>query len=344
MRALFLTGRRMVELRHVPDPVPSDGEVVVKIETAGICGSDVHFYRAPTEYLDTQIIAGHEPAGVVDRVGKCVRGIRVGDRTSVFHYKSCGTCEYCRRGEKWFCNNARGMGWKTHGPDADYLLVDAQNCLPLPSELTYVDGSFLACTGGTAYSALKRLRLFGKEKLAVFGLGPVGLSVCLLARKMGLEVVGLDLVPERLDLARKIGVESVVDVSESNPVDALARLTGGRGIEAIVETSGSPTAVRAAIEVASIRGRIALVGLTGIVGPAASVAVELVPYPLITKGLALFGSSILSEDEYYEAVDFMLRKHVHFDSLVTHTFTLEDGAEAFQVADSGKAGKVMLVP
>lgn len=344
MRALFLTGNRTVELRHVPDPVPGDGEVVVKIETAGICGSDVHFYRAPSEYLDTQIVAGHEPAGVVCRVGKCVRNIQVGDRVSVFHYRSCGACEYCRRGEKMFCDDARGMGWKTHGPDADYLLVDAQNCLPLPAELTYVDGSFLACTGGTAYAVLKRLRPFGKEKLAVFGLGPVGLSVCLLAKKMGLEVVGLDLVSERLELAKNLGVESVVDVTESNPVDTLSRLTGDRGVEAIAETSGSSAAVRAAIEVASIRGRIALVGLTGIVGPEASATIELVPRPLITKAVSLLGSCLLSEVEYYEAVDFMVQKHVHFDSLVTHTFALEDGIQAFRVADSGKAGKVMLVP
>src|SRR5690349_364938 len=188
MKGLLFPGHREVVVRSFADPNPSAGEVVVAMRAAAICGSDLHAYRAPCALrpLDGQggVIPGHEPSGVVQAVGKDVANLSVGDRVAVYHYRGCGNCAQCQAGRLMWCANGRGYGGPIHGSDADLLLTDARNCLRLPADLSFEIGALLVCVAGTAYSVMRKLEASERTRIAVFGLGPVGLAGVLMACAM----------------------------------------------------------------------------------------------------------------------------------------------------------------
>ena len=145
------------------------------------------------------MISGHEGAGVVAQIGPQVTNVQVGDRVSLYHYLSCGHCEYCLAGNKMLCRSGQGLGLDINGTDAPYLLIKAENCLLLPDDLSYIDGVFISCIGGTAYSSLKKLS--SSDQIVVFGVGPVGLSILLLAKALGSRVIGVEPGQARRQLA-----------------------------------------------------------------------------------------------------------------------------------------------
>ncbi|MEM3658132.1 MAG: alcohol dehydrogenase catalytic domain-containing protein [Candidatus Hadarchaeum sp.] len=341
MKGIVLLGNSRVQIEEFPDPRPGPGEVLVRIKVAGICGSDIHFYRSRPEYIHTNIIAGHEGSGIIIEAGDGVENVKIGDRVSIYHYASCGHCRYCLKGEKMLCPNSKGMGWKIHGSDAEYVTIDAENCLPLPASLTFVDGVFLACTGITAYSAIRKLIPSGRNTLAIFGLGPVGLAVILLAKVLGIETIGLDRVPERIDLAKQIGVDDVIKVDTQNVEECVKLLTDGDGPGMIIDTTGNPEVLEEAIQVSATGGRIAVVGIPGILGPEVDVSAQLNLFRVVTKQLTIVGVRVAPIWEYFDMVDLLISRNIHFDSIVTHRFSLDEAQQAFEIASAGYAGKVI---
>src|SRR5919106_674446 len=213
MRGAVFAGHRKIELREFPDPTPGPGEVVFAIKASGLCGSDLKFYRpAPGEAqralglgdVTEPLIGGHEPCGVVAAVGPGVpeREARPGMRVMCHHYAGCGVCKHCRVGWSQLCPNGFVVyGVTAHGAHADYMTVPARTLVPLPDELSFATGAAISCGTGTAYNALRRMNVSGRDTLAVFGLGPVGLSAVQLGAAMGARVIALDVTPERRALA-----------------------------------------------------------------------------------------------------------------------------------------------
>src|SRR6267143_1365916 len=228
MRGVVFLGGRKLELREFPDPKPGPGEVVVAMKASGMCGSDLHPYRAVGNAAAAlglggtggPVVAGHEPCGVVAARGPGVADADAptGQRVMVHHYKGCGRCKHCREGIVVY-------GMTGHGGHAPFMTVPAFTLVPLPESLTFEEGAAISCGTGTAYGALKRLDVSGRDTLAVFGQGPVGLSATLLGRAMGARVIAIDVAPERLALAREFGAETVVNAKETDPVAALRQLT-----------------------------------------------------------------------------------------------------------------------
>lgn len=338
MRGVVLRGHRQVEVRTFPDPVPGPDEVVVQTRVAAICGSDLHYYRDAPENLGprTEMVVGHEPSGVVVEVGACVRNVRVGDRVTVYHHIGCGTCAHCLAGDVMLCDQHAGIAAVGRGADADYVCVPARNCLPLPDTLTFVDGAFIACIAGTAYSALLKLAPSGRSTLAILGLGPVGLVVGMMAQAFGSRVIGFELVPERLDLARRIGLDHVLDAGEVDPVEVVQDLTEGRGADGAVEASGNPIAQVQAVRLVCKRGKVVFVG-AGHEEPC------IAPWWIMQREVTLMGTFVMPICLYEDLVRFLLRHRLDFAQIVTHRFSIEDAAEAFRLADSRRTGKVLFV-
>ena len=186
MRGVVFLGERKLELQEFPDPTPGPGEVVLAIKASGMCGSDLHPYRAVGNAAAAlglgaggPVIAGHEPCGVVAAVGAGVAAdfAPVGARVMNHHYKGCGRCKHCRVGWSQLCRNGITVyGMTGHGGHAPFMKVPAFTLVPLPDELSFEEGAAISCGTGTAYGALKRLDVSGRDTLAVFGQGPVGLS------------------------------------------------------------------------------------------------------------------------------------------------------------------------
>src|SRR6266699_1917533 len=275
MRGVVFQGERQLELMNFPDPTPGEGEVVVEMKASGMCGSDLHQYRrakggaaigglaAATE----PVIAGHEPCGVVAAIGPGVSKAQaqIGQRVMVHHYKGCTVCNHCRSGWSQLCQEQAVLvyGNNAHGGHAKYLKVPAFTLVPLPDEMSFVTGAAVSCGTGTAYGALRRIRVSGNDTIAIFGQGPVGLSATQLATAMGARVIAVDPSAERRDMARAMGAEITLDPSTVDPVEEIQALSHGEGADATLECSGNSEARVNCARAARPWGRACYVGAHG---------------------------------------------------------------------------------
>ncbi|MGW4493234.1 zinc-dependent alcohol dehydrogenase [Streptomyces sp. NPDC004376] len=257
MRALTWQGRRDVQVQTVPDPQLRDPtDVIVRVTSSGICGSDLHLYEILGPFLDEGDILGHEPMGVVEETGSEVTALAPGDRVVVPFNVSCGTCPMCAQGLHSQCETTqvrdRGMGaslfgytklyGQVPGGQAQYLRVPFGNELPVKVPEGPPDARFLYLSDvlPTAWQAVEYADIPPGGSVAVFGLGPIGEMACRIALERGAaKVIGIDLVPERLERAEARGV-TVFDISEygDSLPDAIRDLTDGRGPDAVIDAVG----------------------------------------------------------------------------------------------------------
>ena len=283
MRGVVFQGNRKLEILNFPDPVPGPGEAVVEMKASGMCGSDLHFYRAekPNSFLktlgfksfedrgmdpDTKVIAGHEPCGVIAALGPGISPdlFKLGDRVIVFHYEGCGCCDHCRTGWTQMCDHGAVVhGLIGHGGHADYQKVPVSCLVPLPDEVSFVGGAAIACGTGTAYGALVRLGISARDTLAVFGLGPVGLSAVQLAAAMGIEVIGVDLNPTRAANAKTRGPRTWSTRPSKSRSRRIRKPTHGKGATCAMDCAGGEAAKQQAVRCTAPWGRIALVAVGG---------------------------------------------------------------------------------
>lgn len=350
MRGVVFKGERELELMDFADPVPGDGEVVLEMKASGMCGSDLHAYRAARTAGGmgaalglggdgSPVIAGHEPCGVVAARGAGVTEAQAptGARVMVHHYKGCGGCRHCRVGWSQLC--AVGItvyGVTGHGGHARYLKVPASTLVPLPDELSFEEGAAVSCGTGTAFGALRRMNLSGRDTIAVFGQGPVGLSATLLATAMGARVIALDVSPERLALAKSFGAESTLDSRACNPVEAVKELTRGDGVDLALDCSASSDARLAAVQCTRTWGTVCFVGEGG------SVTLE-VSKDLLRRQITLIGSWTFSVNGQDECARFIAERRIALSGLITQRYSLDQAAEAYRLFDTQTTGKGVFV-
>jgi threonine dehydrogenase-like Zn-dependent dehydrogenase len=341
MRGAYLPGNSTVELREVPIPDVGHGEVLLRMKASTICGSDIrciyheHLGKGPEGYQG--FIAGHEPAGQIVRTGPGCRRFNEGDRVIVYHISGCGLCNDCRRGYMISCTSERyrrAYGWQRDGGMADYLLAEEKDLLQLPDELSFADGAQVACGFGTVYEGLQRIGICGDHDVLITGLGPVGLATAALCRKLGAQrIIGTDVVPERLDLAARLGLCDVVLPAGPGNVEEVRGLTGGRGVERAVDCSANDAARAVAIRATRKWGRIVFLGEGG--------GVTFSPSPdIIHDQKTIYGSWVTSTWLMDELVERLVRWNLHPADLITHRFALEDVGRAYELMSSGRCGKV----
>jgi threonine dehydrogenase-like Zn-dependent dehydrogenase len=342
MRGVVLPGDSTVSPVTKEVPEPGHGQVLLAMKASSICGSDIraiyreHLGHGPEAYQG--VIAGHEPCGQVVAVGPgCVR-LAEGDRVVVYHIAGCGICEQCRRGYLIGCTDPSraAYGWQRDGGHADYLLAEERTCLVMPESLSYVDGALVSCGYGTAYEALLRLDVSGRDNLLVTGLGPVGLAAAMLARAMGAgPIVGTDVSTERRRLATDLRLVDTALPADEDTARALEELTGGRGFSATLDCSGNATARHLALASTATWGRCAFVGEGGDVGFDVSQV-------MIHKQVTLYGSWVTSIGHMGDLLGHLERWQLHPEEIVTDRFTLDDAAAAYDLADRGTSGKVCI--
>ena len=301
---------------------------------SGICGSDLHPYRGAQPRSN---ISGHEPCGSVAQLGPGVTTAKVGDRAIIHHYSGCGTCKYCRIGYYQLCvEGHKTYGLGDHGGNADYILVPADCLVHLPDELSYADGAAIACGTGTAYMAVKKLDVSGRDTLAIYGQGPVGLSATLLAKAMGARIIAIDVADARLELAAGLGADALINPTKEDPIAAVRALTHGEGADATLDCTGNATARAQTVRSARVFGRACFVGEGG--------TVSLEPSPdIIHRHLTLYGSWTFPTVGLEECARFVIDRQVPLDKLITHRFRLEQAEEAMRIFDGGATGKCVFV-
>jgi threonine dehydrogenase-like Zn-dependent dehydrogenase len=343
MNGVTLPGNRTVRRVRLDVPEPGPGQVLLAMKASSICGSDIraiyreHLGHGPEAYQG--VVAGHEPSGQVVAVGPDCRRLTVGDRVAVYHIAGCGVCDECRHGYMIGCTSPyrAAYGWQRDGGHAEFLLAEERTCLPLPDELSYLDGALVSCGFGTAYQALLRLDVSGRDQLLVTGLGPVGLAAAMLGRALGAgPIIGTDVSTERLALARRLGLVDHAVEAGDDAEEMINDLTGGHGVETSMDCSGSAEARLLALRSTRTWGRCAFVGEGG------RVTLD-VSQELIHRQITLHGSWVTSLGHMSELLVNLVRWKLRPDVTVTDRFTLDDAGAAYRLADQGTAGKVAIV-
>ncbi len=343
MTGVVLPGNRQLELREIPVPEPGHGQVLVRMKASSLCGSDLRAIYRPTNQgtgpeAYQGVVAGHEPCGIIERVGPGVKRFQAGDRVIIYHIAGCGLCAECRSGWMISCSQpGRGAyGWQRPGGHEDFMVADEATLVALPDELSYLDGAMVACGIGTAYAACLRAGVSGRDRVLITGLGPVGLGAALLCRAMGAEVVGVEFIAERRQLAQQLGFANIVSPEDGDMLAVLLQHTNGHGFEMAIDCSGNANARHLCLETAREWGRVVFVGEGG--------TVSFEPSPLlIHKQLTLYGSWVCSLPQMEELTERLVRWQLHPDILVTHRFKLSQAKEAYELFDTGRTGKVAFV-
>jgi len=345
MRAAYLPGNSTVELRDVPVGAPGHGEVLLEVKASTICGSDIrciyheHLGKGPEGYQG--VIAGHEPCGLIVETGPGCRRFKTGDRVIVYHISGCGVCNDCRRGYMISCTSSqyrRAYGWQRDGGMAETMIAEEKDLIALPDELTYADGAQVACGFGTVYEGLEKIGISGNDAVLIMGLGPVGLAAGAVCRKLGAQqIIGVDVAPERRDLATRLGLCDTVLAAGPDNVAAVRDLTGGHGVEKAIDCSANADARAAAIRATRKWGKMVMLGEGG--------TVSFNPSPdIIHDQKTIYGSWVTSTWLMEDLVERLVRWNLHPEEIITHRFALEQAGEAYALMASGKCGKVAVLP
>src|SRR5512136_2717356 len=264
MRGLVLPGNSTAELREFPVPAPAHGEVLIRVKSSTICGSDIrciyhqHLGKGPEGY-QPGLIAGHEPCGQIVECGPGCRRFKVKDRVIIYHISGCGICNDCRRGYMISCTSEkyrRAYGWQRDGGMAEYLLAEEKDLVFLPDELTYSDGAQVACGFGTVYEGLEKIGFCGNDDVLITGLGPVGLATAMLCKAMGAtKIIGIEAIDERIKIAQNLNLFDAVFKAGADNVKQVKDLTGGMGVEKSVDCSAHDKARLTCIQAARKWGK-----------------------------------------------------------------------------------------
>jgi 2-desacetyl-2-hydroxyethyl bacteriochlorophyllide A dehydrogenase len=251
-----------LEMQEIPVPAIGEKDVLVRVKAAGICHSDVHYRAGTSPVRPLPMTLGHEVAGVVENAGSAVKDLVPGDRVCLHYNITCADCTWCASGNEQFCPTGLMIGHYTDGGFAQFIAVPSRNALRLPPEIPFEQGATLMCASATAFHALRKSGLRAGETAAIIGVGGLGMSAVQLARAFGaLTVFAVDIREESLDLAARYGAVPV-NARLSDPVEAVRKLTGGRGADVAVELIGTSGTMHQAVRCLAPLGRAVLVGIT----------------------------------------------------------------------------------
>jgi threonine 3-dehydrogenase len=338
MKAL-VKSRREPGLWMEDVPVPSIGpnDVLIRVHTSAICGTDMHIWNWDAwsqKTIPVPMHVGHEYAGVIEQVGSEVEGYQVGDRVSGEGHIVCGHCRNCRAGKRHLCPNTVGVGVNRPGSFAEYLSLPASNLFKLPDGISNEMAAIFDPYGNAAHTALS-FNMVGEDVL-ITGAGPIGCMAAAISQFVGARnVVITDVNPFRLELARKLGATRAVDVSKESLKTVMAELGMTEGFDVGLEMSGNGPAFQGMLDGMANGGRIALLGIFS-----KDVAIDW--GRVIFKGLHLKGIYGREMFETWYKMSSMLQSGLDVRPVITHRLGVNDYRDGFEVMNSGKSGKVIL--
>src|SRR5882757_6905065 len=343
MKALLLSEYNNLELTDLPNPVPGPDELLIQVAACGICGSDVHGYDGSTGRRIPPIVMGHEAAGIVAAVGSEVSGFTTGDRVTFDSTVYCGACGFCRKGEVNLCDDRQVVGvscgdYSRAGAFAEYVAVPARIVYKLPENLAFAEAAMLEAVS-VALHAVAVSELEGGETALVIGAGMIGLLTLQAARVAGCSRVFVaDIDATRLKSAADLGADKTILASGAELTQEILRLTGGRGVDVVLEAVGRNETIAAAIDCVRKGGTVTLIGN---ITPHVNLPLQKV----VSRQIRLQGSCA-SSGEYPQAMELMAAGKIRVGALITAVAPLSDGPEWFDRLHSGEPNlmKVVLDP
>ena len=332
MKAAVYRGVNDVRLEEVPVPEIGRGEILVRVHTCGICGTDLK--KIATGSHSSPRIFGHETSGVVARVGEGVRKFRVGDRVMVFHHIPCRTCFYCRAKTFAQCETYKKVGCTagfepSGGGFAEYVRVMdwivEQGTVAIPDGVSFEQASFVEPVN-TCMKGIETLRLEAGETVLVIGQGPIGVILAVLAKRAGARVITSDLYPARLTISTSLGLDQTIDASQADVVRTIRELTEGRGADAVILAVAGSALIRPAMDATRPGGRVLLFAQT------VRGEVTIDPAAVCVDEKTLLGSYSASVELQEQSIQFVMNREMDLEQLISHRFPLGESVEALHRA------------
>jgi L-iditol 2-dehydrogenase len=332
MQAAVYRGVNDVRLETVPVPKIVPGEVLVRVHTCGICGTDLKKISSGSHSAPR--IFGHETSGVVAAIGEGVDNFRAGDRVVVFHHIPCGKCFYCQHKTFAQCKTYKKVGCTagfeaSGGGFAEYVRVMnwivRHGTVRIPDGVSFEQACFVEPVN-TCMKGIERLGPQPGETVLVIGQGPIGLILSALARRMGAIVITSDLYPQRLTISKRLGLGTTLDASRTDTVKAVRELTEGRGADAAIVAVGGDALIRTALDAVRPGGRVLLFAQT------VRGETPIDPATICVDEKTLLGSYSASVEQQEESVRFVMNREMDLEALISHRFPLASSVEALNLA------------
>ena len=299
MKAAVVTSfTQPLEIQDRPIPEPASGQVLVRIESSGLCHTDIHAAHGDWPVKPTPpFVPGHEGVGIVEALGEGVTERELGDRVALpWLGHACGHCDHCVTGWETLCEEQRNTGYSIDGGFAEYAVADARYVVPVPDGVSAFDAAPLTCAGVTTYKAIKVAGIKPSERVAVFGIGGLGHLAVQYARLVGGTVIAVDVEDEKLRLATELGADNVVNAREQDPVAAIEAL-GGADVAVVLAVM--PSVFEQAFAALRRGGRLVCVGLP----PESEGPMDLPIFPTVLKGISVIGSIVGTRQDLAEVFD-----------------------------------------
>ena len=340
MKALVKTQAAAgMEMREVPVPEIGPSDVLIAVETASVCGTDLHIYHWD-EWAQRRIkppyTPGHEFSGTVAAVGEMVQGVKVGDFVSAEMHVACGHCLQCRSGQAHVCQFVKILGVDADGAFAEYVRVPASNVWKLDTAIPREWGSLLDPFGNAVHTVLSGA--IAGQTVAVMGCGPIGLFAIAVAKACGASTVfAIEPNATRRRLGLKMGASVALDAGASDVEELVKDGTGWNGVDVLLEMSGHPAAIRQGFKLLRMGGRASLLGI-----PARAVEIDLAD-AVIFKGATVLGiNGRKMYETWYQAEALLKDGKIDLAPVITHRLALEQFDEAMHLLESGEASKILL--
>jgi L-iditol 2-dehydrogenase len=343
MEAAVYRGVNDVRLEEVPVPEIGAGEILVRVHTCGICGTDLK--KIATGSHSAPRIFGHETSGVVAKVGRGVEKFSLGDRVVVFHHIPCGECFYCQHKTFAQCATYKKVGCTagfdpSGGGFAEYVRVMdwivEKGTVRIADGISFEQACFVEPVN-TCIKGIETLRLEAGETVLVIGQGPIGLILATLAKRAGARVITSDLHPPRLTIANSFRLNLTIDASKADAVQTVRGMTEGRGADAVVLAVGGNGLIRPAMDAARPGGRVLLFAQT-VHGD-----VTIDPAAVCVDEKALLGSYSASVELQEESVRFVMNREMDLERLISHRFPLQGSVEALKLAANPQPDSMKIV-
>jgi L-iditol 2-dehydrogenase len=335
MKGLVYTAPRRLEMLELADPVPKNGEVLVRVRAAGVCGSDLHGFLGRSKKRVPPLVLGHEFCGEVAANQAGLSGIAPGDAVAVYPIISCGTCEYCASEREHLCSARRVYGLDLHGGLAEYVAVPRRCLFPIPASMSFVEGSLVEPLANAVHVVRRCPDVLGRTGL-VYGAGPIGMLCAFVAKQRGARVVIMvDRNAHRLAQLKELAADVIIDSSEHDPVASVLNETGGRGVDFAIDAVGNVECRQNSITCTATGGTVLCIGLEEEV---CSVDTR----PLVTREVDVRGAYAYSRSDFAEALSMLDRKLLPWSRVVTNT-SLAQGQAIFDDLASGHSSVLKAV-
>jgi len=330
-----------IELREVPVPIPGPGEVLVRVQAASVCGTDLHIFEWnpwAQGRIHPPLIPGHEFAGMVAATGRGVTTVKEGDKVSAEMHVACGKCMQCRIGEAHICQHVRILGVDADGAFASYVIIPETNIWKLPPAIPHDYASLLDPLGNAVHTVLAGP--IAAQTVAVTGCGAIGLFSIAVAKACGAaRVFAIEVNAHRRGVASQMGADLALDPATDNIEEQIRDATAGTGVDVLLEMSGHPAAMRLGFSILRTGGRASLLGI-----PSRPVEIDFAR-DIIFKGATVQGINGRKMFETWFQMEALLATgKLDLEPAITHRLKLSEFSRAMELLQSGEAIKVLLKP